>query len=250
MKLVTDKEKILSLLREHIKKFGHRPEHHEWLFLYAAYPESELNYFDFGDDGGIFAERSGTRWFISEEPIAPSAQRIDLFLKVLKYIFTAPPAALAGQKVSVEDWTEEFKNKCSEALRSLPYRILRPNTAQYCPVIDLEKFDATLSGRAMKRMRYARNRFLKNHKIEIQDAREVSADQMLNLLEVWGKMRTAHDAVWAPDYVKFIQNGFPECAIKRAVWIDGMLRGLSVGWRIPHSTGYYIAYNFSITMFD
>ncbi len=236
MQVLSDKENIVICLNAHIKKFGYRPEHQAQLFLYEADPECKLNYFDFGDYGGIFAERKAAQWFISEEPIAPPAKGVQLFLEVLEHIFSAR----RGKKVFLEDWTLEFKNKCAEALRPLPYRILRPNTVQYCPMINLKKFDETLAGGEMKGLRYVRNRFLNNHRIDIKDACEVPTDQMFNLLKVWAKARTARDEVWAPDYVKFIQNGFPECAIKRAIYINGILRGLSAGWRIPNSTGYYI----------
>ena len=118
--------------------------------------------------------------------------------------------------------------------------MVRPYSIDYCPVINLEKFDADLSGGDFKGMRYAKNRFYKNHEIEIKDATEVSRDLLLNLLSVWSKHRTAQDTVWAPDYVKFIENKFSGCDIKRALFIDGTLRGLSAGWRIPNSEGYYI----------
>jgi len=237
MQVLSDKKNIAIHLNAHIKKFGYRPEHHLYLYLYDVDPGYELTYFDFDEDGGIVLHRKEKRWYIIDEPLALPEKKAVLFLEVLKYIFSKQPSLYP--QISIEKWTKGFRDEVSKILPS-SYRMIRPNTVYYSPIINLEKFDETLAGGHMKGLRYVRNHFLKNYKIEIKDAREAPTDEILRLLKIWTKMRTAHDKVWAPDYVKFIQDGFPECVIKRVVYTNGTLRGLSVGWKIPNSEGYYI----------
>lgn len=232
--LLREINEIVPRLKTHIAQYGYRPEHHFWLYLYELEAGYELVYFDFGKLGGVAANKKGRRWYISEEPIAPRSQRVSLFLETLQYIFAA------GGHVSVEDWTEEFKNEFGKALRRFPHKMKRPNTVQYCPVINLEKFDETLSGGRLKGLRYVRNHFAKKYIVAVKDATEVSTSSLLNLLSVWSARRTARDKVWASDYRRFIEAGFPGCDIKRVTLLDGVLRGLSVGWRVPNTDNYYV----------
>ena len=236
MKILNTQHEIQIALKAHIKKFGHRPEHHLYLYLYDIDPGYDFVYFDFGKDGGIFANNKGKRWYIIDEPLTPPDKRLPLFLKTAKCIFKD-----AGvKKISLEEWTNDSRQALARVLSPMPYRMVKPSYTLYCPVINLEDFDENLAGGKLKGLRYVKNRFLKNHEVEIKNAAEISPDFMLELLSVWEKNRTAKDKVWGPDYAKFIKNKFPGCDIARAIFIDGTLCGLVAGWRIANSENYYI----------
>lgn len=234
MKIITDINKIVPRLGGHIEKFGHTAEHHLYLYLYSIGEEYDLVYFDFGKDGGIATYKKGQQWYIADEPLAPFQKQMPLFVEVLKHICEQVPG------VFVEDWTENLIKECKNALAPLPYHMSRPSSVQYCPIVNLEKFDTSFSGKKYKGHRYARNHFSKNYTVEFKDASKIPRDSLIKLIETWSRKRTAQDKVWGPDYIKFIKNDFPGCDIKRALFLDGILRGLSVGWRIPNSKGYYI----------
>jgi len=236
MKILNTQHEIRSALEAHIQKFGHRPEHHLYLYLYDVDPGYELVYFDFGKDGGIFANKKEKRWHIIDEPLTPRDKRPFLLLETAKHIFKDGGV----KKISLEEWTGDLRQSLAQLLSSVHYRMVKPYNISYCPVINLEDFDENLQGGKFKGLRYVRNRFLKNHEVRIKNAAKISSGSMLELLEAWEKNRTAKDRVWGPDYTKFVKNKFPGCDIARAIFIDGALRGLAVGWRIPNSENYYI----------
>lgn len=236
MKILISKSEIRKVLKSHIKKFGHRPEHHPWLYLYALLPGYDMVYFDFGNRGGVVTHRKNQNWHIVDEPLASPDSRVFLFLETAKYIFSMQNA----KKINLEEWTKESRDEVKKVLLKLPYRLLKSKPADYWPVFDLERFDEKFRGKNLKGLRYVQNRFLKNHKVAFKDASKVSAVPQLRLLKIWSKRRTAHDKVWDYDYEKFMKAGFPGCSIKRALFIDGVLRGISAGWQIPNSNNYYI----------
>ena len=236
MEILTDKEGILRQLKEHIGRYGHMPEHHPYLFLYYDVAKGyEITYFDFNERGGIAAYQKGELGRMVSEPIAAKENKGKLFQEVLRYIFCDAQA----KKLTVEDWTEEFRKEVLKILASLKVKATKSFYTLFWPIYNLREFDDALTGKKLKGMRYARNRFVNGHEVTIRDLREIDTKKPIDLVESWGKKRSGRDVVYTGEYVRMIENKFPGCDLACAIFIDGRLCAASAGWGIPNSKGYY-----------
>ncbi len=237
MKIVKSQERILERLTGHIKRYGHLPEHHPYLFLYYDVAKGYTpTYFDFGAEGGVITYQKGYLWRTVSEPIAERPRKVTFFHKVLTHIFTKERA----KKITFEDCTADFHALLVDDLASSQFRPTKPFYQLSWPVVDLAGFTEELVGRELKGMRYARNRFLKYHVVDVRDARGVAHELLTRLIATWVERRKAHDTAYTGEYVKMAINGFPLSDLRRAIFIDGTFRAVSAGWRIPNSTSYYL----------
>lgn len=238
MEVILNSRHILSKLKSDISRHGYAPNHQPYLFLYPDEEACELRYFDFARGGGIIAyRRRDNSWYMPGEPPLSAQSRIAACLEMLSYIFTEERA----KKITCEDWSEELRSTLAHRLEPFSLRAARPSRVLLAPLVDLARFDAELRGKEYKGMRYARNRIRTTFHVEIStDPQTINTDAAKELLARWTSHRTGKDKVWARDYLQFIEHRFPGCEIVRAISLDGVLRGLSAGWKIPNSDTYYL----------
>lgn len=236
MEILIDKEEILGRLTDHIRRYGHEPEHHPYLlFYYDVAKGYQITYFDFKEQGGIIAYRKGGLWRMVSGPITAPHREEALFQEALRHIFKNCQA----KKITLEDWTEESRVKILKNIGRRNLRATKPFYVLSWPVYDLRELDDALAGKKLKGMRYARNRFLNSHEVAIRDLRAVDTEEAIKLVTSWGKKRSGRDTVYAGEYIRMIENGFPGCDIAHAIFIDAKLSAMSAGWGIPNSKGYY-----------
>ncbi len=237
MEVFREVKYVFPRLKTHISRYGHTPEHHPYLFLYYDVARGyEPVYFDFKEQGGIIGYQKDHLWRMVGEPIAPRAEKLRVMREALSHIFYRENA----RKVTFEDWGEELIKVITDEVPSIALRTTKPFYTLFWPVCDLGEFNENLEGKKLKGMRYARNRFLNNHEVRIVDARTLDPKEAVRLLDTWRKKRNGSDTVYPREYIRMIENAFPGCDIRRAIFVDGELRGLSAGWGIPNSKKYYL----------
>lgn len=237
MDIITDPKDILPRLQKQVERNGHSPEHHANLLLHYEVGENYSPvFFDFGAKGAILAQRDGHFWWMLGEPIAREKAQTTVFHEALVYMFKG----MGAKKLTLENWKGVLREEAAIPIKALGLRLKKPFRNYFWPVYDLKEYREDLLGKKFKGMRYARNRFLNNHEIEIKDPRNVKQKDLEKLLGVWGGKRSSRDKTYFGEYAPMIANKFPGCDVRRAIFIDGVLRALSIGWHVPNSTSCYL----------
>lgn len=240
MKIITEQKKILPILGFHSNKFGHTAEHNPHFLMYTDITKGHnIKYFDFGADGGIVFYNKDGCWHAISEPITKSEDKISILKNSLEFIFKDPNT----ERVLCEDYSKEFRKEVVSSIKDLGLRAVRPLDIFYWPVYSLLEMPETLEGKKFKSMRYAKSRFYNNYRVAFKDALQVDKSVLFTLLNTWIKHRKAKDEILANDYIKFIENGFPKCDIRRALFLNNLLKGFTVGWHVPNSDTHYLFLN-------
>lgn len=236
MQVITDLSSCHDKIREVLNTHGYASEHVlGWMTSVVNAGEEEF-FFVWPDNSGIVVhgEKKEGELFVFSEPMLPPDLFSSRVIECLDYLFTTLPWL---KKV----WFELRYAQRHDLLRALPDRF-HANPINYTltwPVVNMDNFDPALPGGHWKSMRNARNKFYREHQVEIKDARGVPKEELLAVVEKWKKMRRAHDHAYVYMYTRMIDKGFPDTESARAMIVDGVVRGINAGWRIPNSQDYY-----------
>lgn len=237
MEIIDDEKIFRPLAEQGIKKFGYAPEHNlDWFFC-ATEPYQKPAWASWSDGSGLLIQKEEKAWYVFVNPIMPKEKTIERILEFMKYAFSQPGL----EKVWLELEINERK-ELGEAIKNqnLTYSMKKAK-ADTWPVMNMEKFDPNLPGGHFKEIRNARNKFYREHKVEIKNAADCSADELKKLVDAWRKVRKARDRVYYNRYYNLIDTAFKCCKTARAVMVDGKLAGLNGGWDIPNSNNSFYA---------
>lgn len=118
------------------------------------------------------------------------------------------------------------------------------------PVYNLENFDEKLCGNKWKTLRKTKNKFYKEHQVDILDAKTYKNKEALqSVIEKWRKTRGASDRAHFLPYHNFINKNFEGTSEARIFIVDEKICGVNAGWLIPNSNQFYGAlgiHNYSL----
>lgn len=242
MKFFKDIFIVEKKIKEAITKFGYAPEHNYWWYEYCggiaefedANTEKQKNVFVLWPDGsGLLTKENSKEFFIFSEALAPPKKRITILNEYLREVLGSGKA----EKVTLEMKTaERFKllNSLAPELEALPV-----NYTLTTPIMDLITFNPELPGKKFKYIRKAKHKFKKAHKIEVTDAKKTPRKDLHALIDRWKEKRKGKDRTAETGYRNIIEGEWRGTDHAHAFTIDGVVRGLNAGWRIPNSKGYY-----------
>lgn len=236
MKIIEDPQEYTPLAKEVIKKFGYAPEHNlEWFFC-ATEPYQQPIFVSWPDSSGLLTQKEKGAWYVFVGPIVPKDKISERLIEFCNYALAQPDI----KKISLELRTDERK-VFLRALRKTDLKSLAINYTLTWPVMNMEKFDPNLPGKYFKEIRNARNKFYREHKVEIKKASECSRNELINLIDSWRKVRKAHDRAYYHRYYFLAESGFKCCKTARAMLVDGKLAGLNGGWDVPNADQSFYA---------
>lgn len=234
MEIIRDIQKNKKLIESAIKKNGHLAQHNFYLFKNYG-NESERPVFFFEKDGGIFAyenKKSKEIWHVLADPIAKNENKRAILFDFFEWVFDN-----GGEKIILEDITEELRKEILAGLKNKKWRAARPSYYLLWPVVNLKKWDGI--GKDWKRLRNTWNKFFKEHAVKIKNASEVEKESLEKMLFDWKKQRNDTDRIHLAPYIKFIKDGFSGFDVVRIFEINGNPVSISAGWKIPNSRGAY-----------
>ena len=228
------KREIINIIKQH----GFVREHNYWFFYNQQTNYAKTYFFKF-KDSGIFSVRykSGT-WEIIGEVLASENKRIELFNKFLDYVLMKQK-----DKKIFTFVPEKFYNNIKSILqKSSKYRMTGNPDVYYTPVFNMKKWDENLEGSGWKKLRNAKNHFLKLHNVEVIPSKEIEKEKLSQVVLEWKKKRPKVEKnYYIQMYLNFIKNDFEGTDIARSVVVDGEVCTITAGWKIPNSNNYYSA---------
>jgi hypothetical protein len=224
-----------SLIKEYIKRFAFRPEHHFEYLTSVGDGSQPAFYYDeeMGAIGDIHHEGKDKVFWMTVEPLAkdPAAA----LEKISKYLIEEKGYG----KVVVESLhsiNEELKKKLTQT----NYRILKPRWSSEWPVFHMKNFDETLSGSNWKKIRYYKNKFFKDHPdATVEDIIPEDGQALKELVKGWVKKRTAGDRAHYKGFFTIIDSNFKNYDIAKVIKIGGKPVSFFAGFKVPYANGYY-----------
>jgi len=242
-------EENILIINECIAANGYAPEHSYFELLSYDSKDSKPLFVYFGDGKGLFAVDYEDVWQVLSEILAPKNERADLFIQFADYLFKNKNV----KKIMVE-FPFELRKEISKKIREKNKTFIDPTEKRltvgdvvehyYTPIISLEHWDPTLNGSDLSKLRKAKNRFFRTHKVEIiknGDIANVPVKDIREMVLAWAKNRKAKDRASYDSYISFINNGCKGAAVSLLIKIDDKVRGLASASLIPNSekTVYY-----------
>ncbi|MDP3725096.1 MAG: GNAT family N-acetyltransferase [Nanoarchaeota archaeon] len=244
MKFFRNTADVEDLIRKTIATYGSAPEHNYYWYEYCggiaefedANTDNQKNVFVLWPDGsGLLTKENSKEFFIFSEPLAPLEKRIAILNEYLREVLESGKA----EKVTLELETAEhleLVRSLAEELKALPVSYILTT-----PIMDLAKFDPELPGKKFKYIRKAEHKFKREHEIEITDAKQTPKKELHALIDRWKEERKGKDRAVETEYRNIIEGEWRGTDHAHVFMIDGVVRGLNAGWRIPNKNRYYAA---------
>ncbi|OGZ68858.1 MAG: hypothetical protein A3D35_03035 [Candidatus Staskawiczbacteria bacterium RIFCSPHIGHO2_02_FULL_34_9] len=235
MKVISDAKILKDKIGKSISKYGNSAQHNLELFLNYGMKGEECIFLDAENQKGVMAYRKGGAWKIFTDPLCKEHEKIDIITKAIELILKEEEA----KKIIMEDISEELRKKIVEFSKDRKFRVLKPSYSLFWPVIDLKDFSEEMPGKKWKTFRKVRNNFFRENEVVFKGVKEVDKKEIKDLFERWKRNRRDNDRVHFVQYLKFTDNSFEGLDLFRAMEVNGQIRSIYGGWKIPNSKSYY-----------
>lgn len=218
-----------------IRSFGWAAEHNADYFFHLREQESKNALFLSHEGYAILAQLNDDEWSLFFEPIAPREARAVLIKDFCVW-------ALAN--TSIKKVVIEVTSDTRHDLLSILPPGLRPCAIAETlvwPILDLRNYNPALLGPFYKSLRNVRNRFTRDHSLEVKDARHIPREVLKGIIDRWKKNRKATHRVFQAPYYGIIDDDFHGVDDAFVLIVDKVPEGLSAGWLIPRTSWYYLA---------
>ncbi len=236
MRVITDVKENLPLLRSAIARFGHSVEHHLQHYLAGASKKNKLLVFSFPKNWCVLASaKGGILKIFPDGVLAPEKFRFALLEKVLSHALLKK-----GMKKVVIETKEGFRSEILKKMRgSEKFRALGVSYVLYWPIFRMRQFDHLLKGKKWKKMRNIRNRFLRQHRVRMVDAKKVAQEKLRAVVSQWLRKRKQRDRVAKEYYDNVIASKFSGFTLAKAMYVDGKPCAITAGWKVSNGKKHY-----------
>ena len=243
MKIIEDPKIFRPLVEEAIKRYGFAPEHNLawWLAYVDKTQKPVVAYWE--ETGEIeLAHKSDKDWYTFSEPLVKAENRGQHVAELVEFVLKNYPDV---EKVV----TEAQEDTRQQIIESLPEHLMvidhtedgENNYILTWPIMNMEKFDPALPGGHFKYLRNARNKFYREHKVEMKEASQVSKKDLCGVVDRWaaGAGNREVELVHEQPFYNLIETGFNGLTTARAMIINDQVVGFNAGWEIPNSKNFY-----------
>jgi hypothetical protein len=236
MKLI-DPLKHPALVKRSLSKYSHFVEHHFEHYLCIEDKDSILSFADCGKGRGVLLSTDGKgKWRVFPNGVlALPQERYALLEKLFRYLLLKKHA-----KKVVLEVDERFRSEILDHLSdSKKFKALSLNYLLYWPVFHMELFDSKMKGRKWKKLRNIRNRFQKQHRTRMVDARNVPTDKLEGIVMEWMRRRRQTDVVSKQYYLNAIRSRFKGFTLAKVIYVDGEPCTITAGWEVKNGEKHY-----------
>src|SRR3989344_6676587 len=164
-----------------ISKYGHTSDHNlDWYSDSIIEVEAEPVFVEFDDGTGLLTHRDSDKWRIWSDPLSQESDMADRIGEFAVGVFK-------DDKIK-EVWCDDVSDKIyPELSKNNNIKLGDIYYHLFWPVLKMEKYDQTLLGGHFKETRNARNKFYREHKVEILNTDNFSSDDLIKIVDDWLK---------------------------------------------------------------
>lgn len=235
MKFYENIEAERDRIQSCIKKFGHTSDHNlDWWVCGTISSDDVATFVQWPDGSGLLAYRSKNEWRIWSDPVSKEEN-------IVRMIEGFGSEVFKDKNIEVL-WCGDVSNKIYPELRNR--KLLKVNDIYYSlswPVLDMLKYDTSLSGGHFKGMRNAKNKFYREHKVEIVQADKIEKNLLHAIVDEWKNvaLKKQKEDVYDLKYHKTIDNTFRGFLMARVMVVDGRPVGFNAGYEAVNSPGRF-----------
>lgn len=218
-----------------IKKFGHTSDHNlDWWACSAINPESLPVFIQWPDGSGLLAHHSKNEWRIWSDPVSTEGDMAGRIEEFALEIFKDKNIEVLWCGDVADSIYPKLKNNPNLKLNDIYYHL-------FWPVLDMSKYDPSLSGGHFKRIRNAKNKFYREHKVKVLKTSELAQSDLLRIVDDWFKevIKKQKEDVYDLRYRLTIKNNFRGFLTARVMIVDGRPVGLNAGYEVPNHAGRF-----------
>src|SRR3989339_1461576 len=245
MEIISDIISNKDIIEKIILEQGHCAEHYYYCFLYNIEPW-EKGYCFKWDDKAILAKHDtrANEWFVFVGILAPVDEQIKLLKEFLDYAFSNN-----AKKVWCEFKTD-FRKKVINALKDSNHKVNKINYTLVWPVFDMKQWNGDkMEGKDWKDIRYYWNKFFKEHKVEFVDLKDVTKEELKDVVRNVKENRNYNDIFFDQYFIKLIDAEFKGYHT-RILKVNGRVASITAGYKTPFSNYYYSSVGLSVRDID
>lgn len=247
MKFYDDIKSERGRIESCIKKFGHTSDHNlDWWACAIITPDAIPVFVQWPDGSGLLTYKCLNEWHVWSDPLSFETEMASRIEELCSVAFQDNKINPHTHDMSVgvkEIWCDDVADSIYPALKSR--QSLKLNDIYYYllwPVLDMTKYDSTLPGGRFKEIRNARNKFYREHRVEVMDAGDASKEDLYRIVDDWyGEVIKKQNKEDIADlkYRVAIKNNFPGFVTSRVMIVDGRPVGFNAGYEAPNHPGKF-----------
>ncbi len=236
MKFYDDIEAERDRIQSCISKFGWTSDHNlDWFVdCDMSHDGGVRNFIEFSDGSGLLASRYEHEWRIWSDPLTPKEKATERIVEFSKNV-------LDGKTKEV--WCDYVTDYIRPEL--LKVGGLTINDVYFSLlylVLNMEKYDPNLPGRFLKEVRNAKNKFYREHKVQVSDAKNASKEELYRIIDEWKNnaiRKQGKEHVYDGWYKNAVKNGFKGFMSVRLIEVDGRPVGINGGYEVVNHSGRF-----------
>ncbi len=213
-----------------IENYGHTSDHNLDWWACAIITREGVPVFAAWPDGmGILAHRYPCMWRIWSDPLCTAEEMAQRVGEFAEKVFRDPAVAAL--------WCDDISDAVYPALQQRG--TLKLDDIFYSLkwlVMDMAAYDPALPGGRYRELRNARNKFYREHAVEIIDAGTANKKGLQRIVDEWKKLcsEPRKEDVYDLRYRLAIERGFRGFTTARVFVVDGVPRGVNAGYEVPN----------------
>ena len=214
-----------------INKFGWTSDHNlDWFSVALNRPDGKPAFAEFEDGAGILFHSYPGEWQIWSDPLCDKSLSADKITEFAKFGFKKDIDKVWCNYVSDEIYPL-LKSKNELVLDKIDYSL-------DWPVLYMEQFNLALPGGRSKDIRNARNKFNREHKMEVIDFEKKYSGRLHDVVNNWKNIALLKDEknyVYDFWYYNAIDNSFRGFKTARILNVDGKPVGFNAGYEVVNN---------------
>lgn len=235
MKIYENIEAERDRIQACISKFGWTSDHNLDWFVDAGFSETSKPIFvEFTDDTGLLIHDYGKEWWIGSDPLCDKKSVGDKISEASYHAFKN------GVK---EIWCVDVSDNIRPAL--IKKDILNVGNIYYSlswPIMDMTLYDPLLLGGHFKDIRNAKNKFYREHKIQVVNTNKINKKDLHRIINDWKKTISSkqnEEDIHDLKYHNAIENSFKGFLTARVLTVDGKPVGFNAGYEVVNYPGRF-----------
>lgn len=236
IKIYDDVEAERDRIQSCIGKYGWTSDHNlDWFIDAGTGDRFYPAFVEFEDGAGLLVSKGEREWRIWSDPLTEKNSVPGRILEFSEFVLSE-----GATKV----WCDDVSDAIRPALLNMD-SVINIGDIYYSlswPVLNMVLYNPDLPGGHFKEMRNAKNKFYREHKVEILDPMKIKKDILYEIVYDWKEKislkQTAEDVIYQK-YINAISNNFKAFITARVMTVDGKPIGFNAGYEVINFPGRF-----------